>query len=261
VIRAWFALLALVLAGATHAGTACRTTTASPQAIAAAAETARAVASALDARDRPVALLARVGTDLSKYGLRYSHVAFVLRDHPDGRWTVVHELNECGTARSALYTQGLVNFFVDDLVVQDAKIVWPDDETSAALVALLGADASRVHEPHYSVIARAGSTRYQNSTAWVLETIGAADAEARERSAAQAWVAAHGFQPDVIHIPYSQRVLGGLFSANAAFGDHPVAARLGGEYRVVTVRSIFRWLRDSDAVVDELEIGSAAGGD
>ena len=100
----------------------------------------------------------------------------VLRDHPDGRWTVVHELNACGTARSSLYAQGLVNFFVDDLVAQDAKIVWPDDETSAALVALLTRDPSRVHDADYSVIARFGSAKYQNSTAWVLETIGAAEA-------------------------------------------------------------------------------------
>lgn len=123
-MRAIVATLLLAFALAANAGTTCTITTATPRAIAAAAATAREVAAALDARDRPVALVARVGTDLSKYGLRYSHVGFALRDHPDGRWTVVHELNACGTARSALYAQGLVNFFLDDLVSQDAKIVW-----------------------------------------------------------------------------------------------------------------------------------------
>jgi hypothetical protein len=255
-MRAIVATLLLAFALAASAGTTCRTATATPHAIAAAAATARDVAAALDARDRPVALVARVGTDLSKYGLRYSHVGFVLRDHPDGRWTVVHELNTCGTARSALYAQGLVNFFLDDLVSQDAKIVWPDDATSAALVALLARDPSVVHEPRYSVIARVGSGRYQNSTAWVLETIAAAQSRAHERADAQRWIAAQGFEPDVLHIPYSQRVLGGLFSANAAFGDHPVAARLGGEYRVVTVRSIFRWLADSDRIAGVAIVGA-----
>lgn len=257
--RAWFALLLFACAAAAEAGTTCTTKDATPQAIAAAAATARAVSAALDARDRPVALVARVGTDLSKYGLRYSHVGFVLRDHPDGRWTVVHELNACGTARSSLYAQGLVNFFVDDLVAQDAKIVWPDDETSAALVALLTRDPSRVHDADYSVIARFGSAKYQNSTAWVLETIGAAEAGARTRGEAQAWVAAQGFRPDVLHIPYSQRVLGGLFSANAAFTDHSLGARLGGEYRVVTVRSIFRFLADAQRVAAVAVIGRDGG--
>lgn len=121
---------------------------------------------------------------------------------------------------------------------------------------LLARDPSVVHEPRYSVIARVGSDRYQNSTAWVLETIATAATDTRERSDAQAWVAREGFRADVLHIPYSQRVLGGLFSANAAFGDHPVGARLGGEYRVVTVRSIFRWLRDRGAVFAEREIGA-----
>lgn len=242
-----------------HAGTTCTTTKASPQAIAAAAATARDVAKALDARDRPVALVARVGTDLSKYGLRYSHVGFALRDHPDGRWTVVHELNACGTARSSLYAQGLVNFFVDDLVSQDAKIVWPDDDTSAALVALLARDPGVVHDADYSVIARFGSAKYQNSTAWLLETIGAAEAGTTARGDAQAWVASHGFRPDVLHIPYSQRVLGGLFSANAAFTDHPVGARLGGEYRVVTVRSIFRFLADTHRVAATAVVGRSSG--
>jgi hypothetical protein len=255
-MRAVMAAVLLAFASASSAGTTCTATTASPRAIAAAAATAREVAAALDARDRPVALVARVGTDLSKYGLRYSHVGFVLRDHPDGRWTVVHELNACGTARSSLYAQGLVNFFVDDLVSQDAKIVWPDDDTSAALVAQLARDPAVVHEPRYSVIARVGSPRYQNSTAWVLETIGAASANTRERSDAQAWIARQGFRPDVLHIPYSQRVLGGLFSANAAFGDHPVGARLGGEYRVVTVRSIFRFLTASDRVAAVAIVGA-----
>ena len=38
--------------------------------------------SALDASKAQVALIARVGQDLSKYGLRYSHMAYVWRDHP-----------------------------------------------------------------------------------------------------------------------------------------------------------------------------------
>ena len=49
------------------------------------------------------------------------------------------------------------------------------------------------------------------------------------------------------------RVLGGLFSANAVFTDHPVATRLSGRYPVVTVRSILRWLVEQQALASERE--------
>jgi hypothetical protein len=50
-----------------------------------------------------------------------------------------------------------------------------------------------------------------------------------------------------------KRVLGGIFSANVAFTDHPIGTRLAGDYPVVTVRSIIDWLRQRDAVVAERE--------
>ncbi|HZX31063.1 MAG TPA: DUF2145 domain-containing protein, partial [Rhodocyclaceae bacterium] len=56
------------------------------------------VREALDKSGAQVVILGRVGQDLSKYGLRYSHAGIIWRDHPDGRWLAVHELNECGTA-------------------------------------------------------------------------------------------------------------------------------------------------------------------
>jgi hypothetical protein len=75
--------------------------------------------------------------------------------------------------------------------------------------------------------------------------------------------AAHalGFTPDVLEIPYSQRVLGGLFSANASFTDHPLAARLGGRYEVVTVRSILRGMRGNRWIAQEWTWGDTSRGD
>ena len=51
-------------------------------------------------------LLGRAGQDLSKYGLRWSHLGFALREAPPmgevpGRWRVVHKLNACGSDRAA----------------------------------------------------------------------------------------------------------------------------------------------------------------
>ena len=47
----------------------------------------------------------RAGQDFSKYQLTYSHMAFAVRAHPAGAWSVVHKLNACGTATSALYDE------------------------------------------------------------------------------------------------------------------------------------------------------------
>ncbi|MNW19810.1 hypothetical protein D3C71_2199570 [compost metagenome] len=43
-------------------------------------------------------------------------------------------------------------------------------------------------------------------------------------------------------------MLGGLFSANVAFTDHPIGTRLAGDYPVVTVRSIIEYLERSGHV-------------
>lgn len=253
------ALTALLLGVArpAHAGTDCTPQTMLPERIADSAATALTVASALDETNAPVALVSRAGTDLSKHGLHYSHSGFAVRDHPDGRWTVVHLLNDCSSDGSGLYTQGLVNFFADDLVNQDARITWlqPDiaERLSQQLLALPG-DA--LYTPHYNLIARPDSTRYQNSTSWVLEHIAAAippKANVRTRIQAYQLALGHGFQPGRIHIPYTKRIVGGLFAANLVFTDHSVATRLGSDYPVVTVRSILEWLQESGIAAHERE--------
>ena len=228
------------------AGANCEAVVMPPAKVAAAAETALRTARALDERDAPVALVARIGRDLSEHGLVYSHAGFAVRDHADGRWTVVHLLNECGSDRSGLYAQGLVNFFSDDLVNQDARIVWLQPAHAQRLADHLHAlHANPLYQPAYNLIARPGSRDYQNSTAWVLETLAATlppGGDLRDRRAAWSLAASDGFRADTIHLPYSKRVLGGLFGSNVAFTDHGVGTRLSGDYPVVTVRSILRWI-------------------
>lgn len=244
---AWLLALCLAWPLAAHAGTQCEIQPSTPQKLADATATAMRVVVALEQADAPVALVARVGTDLSKQGLVYSHVGFALRDHDDGRWTVLHLLNECGTARSALHAQGLVNFFSDDLVNQDARIVWLQPALAQRLADhLRGLPQNALHEQAYNLIARPGSSEYQNSTAWVLETLAATAStpELQDRRAAYVWAQGDGFRPDTVRIAYTKRVLGGLFGANTIFTDHSVGTRLSGDYPVVTVRSILRYLQE-----------------
>lgn len=244
VLRASLFVLASLAGSTAWAGAGCAARHPSPQQLDAAAATALRAVDALEAADASVALIARVGTDLSKQGLVYSHAGFVLRDHPDGRWTVVHLLNECGSDRSGLYAQGLVDFFSDDLVNQDLRIVWFTPDVARRLSQYLAhMPRGNLHNSHYNLIARPGSRDYQNSTAWLVEVMASAQATrpVKDRVDAYALARAGGFVPDIIGIPYAKRVLGGLFSANVAFTDHPVATRLSGDYPVITVRSIFRF--------------------
>lgn len=264
-MRRWIALclwaVGLVCA---QAGQNCVVRNATPDILQQASGAAERSYRALEEHGGQVALIARVGQDLGRFGLRYSHVGFVLRDHPDGRWTVLHLLNTCGTDVSGVYAEGLLDFFLDGMVSYDSHIVWLRPDFAEVLTRVLaGGQPVQLHDPDYNVIARWDSARTQNSTAWVLALLGAALAEPQARTphAAIQHAAAAGFQPSVLRIGYGERLAGGLFSANAQFTDHPVSARLGGRYRVVTVRSIFEWLRNADLVQGERTLGSAIRGD
>jgi len=105
----------LPLAAPAHAGQACTEKAPTPETIRKGLTLALKTRNALDASGAQVALVARVGQDLSRYGVHYSHMAYAWRDHPKGRWFVVHELNKCGTADSDIFDEGLGNFFLDDL--------------------------------------------------------------------------------------------------------------------------------------------------
>lgn len=205
---------------------------------------------ALDATGAQVVLLSRVGQDLGKYGLKFSHMGIVVRDHPEGRWTVVHELNECGTAASQLYNEGLGNFFLGDLFRYEAEVLVPNPETQARLAQLvLTRTARRLHEPKYNMLSYAFSTRYQNSNQWVLETYAAAAAPAGEvetRAEAQAWLKKAGFAPVTIRVPSITRLGGRMFRANVAFDDHPFDRRMAGRIDTVTTVSIVNFVRATD---------------
>jgi hypothetical protein len=243
------------------AGTACRKTAASAEEVARAAAVAARTFADLESHDAPLALLARTGTDLSKYGLKYSHVGFVVRDHADGRWTVVHLLNLCGTDRSALFAEGLINFYLDDLVSFDTKIVWLKAPQAERLLREINSPAiAQLHQARYNVIARPDSSDYQNSTSWALEVLvdGAARANgSHRREDVQREEIQLGYRADALAIAYSKRLVGGLFAANVSFTDHSLATRLSGHYPVVSVRSIFRLAREQGWVAEELVLGSA----
>jgi hypothetical protein len=199
------------------------------------------VRNALDREHAEIALVARVGRDLSRYGLRYSHVAFAWRGHPRGDWTMVEALNQCGTASSALYDDGLANFFLDDMFAYQAKVVIPSPEVQRRIADVLAAGrGGRFHEPRYNLVAYPFATRYQNSNQWLLETLADALAEGQisNRSDAQTWLRASGFRPSTLHVPAMERLGAQLFRVNVAFDDQPIDRRMAGKIDVVSAESV-----------------------
>ncbi len=203
---------------------------------------------ALQASGADVVLLARAGQDLSRHGLRYSHLGFAYREADGRTWRVLHKLNQCGTAEGDLYLQGLGPFFLDDLWRFEAAWVVPDAAVQARLLPLLRdrTRAVRLQHRRYSLVSHAWSRRYQQSNQWAIETLASAmDDAVASREQAQAWLRLRGYVPSVLRVDAVSRLGGRIASANVVFDDHPLGDRMAGRIATVTVDSVFDWLQRS----------------
>ena len=235
---------------------ACQVGLPTVDAVAKAAAAARRLERALDETGADVAVVGRVGADLSRHGISYTHAGIVWRDDPAGRWQVTHVLNDCGGPRSRLYRQGLVNFFLDDPLNYDTLLLVPSEPVRRALAARLRGGASgALHEPSYSALAYPFRATYQNSNQFVLENLALARAGALEggRDAAIGTLRESGFQPDTVKLSATER-LGGGFRANLRFDDHPRAEEAARAYSVVTVAAVERWMAATGTLAARREL-------
>lgn len=242
----------VVLAGAVgvvtdaRAGRSCQEAKLSPTTIGKGMDLALRASQALDASGARVVLLARAGQDLSKYGLRWSHLGIAYKTD-EGHWRVVHKLNQCGTAVAAIYRQGLGEFFLDDLSRYQAAWVVPVPAVQTQVRALLDeptARITRLHAAPYSIVSYAWSQTYQQSNQWAIETLAAAmePATIQTRAQAQAWLQFKGYEPTSLKLGPLTRLGGRMTAANVAFDDHPNEKRFADRIETVTVDSVFAWL-------------------
>lgn len=239
------ALLAVGVGGA-HAGQACEQKPITAEVVRRAMGLALRTSEQLDRTGAEVVVIGRMGQDLSRYGVRYSHIGFAYRD--DGHWRIVHKLNACGTAQAAVYRQGLGDFFLDDLYRYEAAIVIPTPEVQARLLPALGANdrLGQLNTVAYSMVAYPWSQKYQQSNQWAIETLAMTqEPAARDRSHAQAWLQLKGYEPAVLHISALERLGAEVSKANIAFDDHPAAKRFTDHIETVTADSVFTWLNRS----------------
>jgi hypothetical protein len=245
IIRIAVALAAgLLAATAAHAGRSCEAGKPTAQSIERSLELADRTRRALEASGAQVVVLARAGQDLRKYGLRYSHLGFAYRG-PEG-WRVLHKLNQCGTAVSAIYRQGLGEFFLDDLWRHEAAWSVPSREVQERLLPVLRNDSAAIalHHKPYSIVSYAWGLAYQQSNQWAIETLAAAlEPQAGTRGKAQAWLRLKGYEPTTLRLSPLTRLGARAGSANVAFDDHPGDRRMAGQIDTVTVDSVFEWMQ------------------
>ena len=165
----------------------------------------------LAAAGAEAALVARTGTDLHRFGIRYSHAGVVLKDHADLPWSVRQLYFACDERRPRVFDQGVAGFVFgsDDPATGWVSLVFLPPARTAAL-ARAAADrtqALRVLGSTYSANAYPFSTRYQNCNQWVAEILAAAwdDAPAPEgedpRRRAQGWLYGQRYAPTVFEAP------------------------------------------------------------
>ncbi|MEG1201417.1 MAG: DUF2145 domain-containing protein [Comamonas sp.] len=250
-LKTAFTTLALAVAlstGTAHAGRSCEPRKHSVDSVRQSLALAQNTVKSLDASGAQVALLGRQGQDLSKYGLEYSHMGWAYKS-ATGDWRVVHKLNDCGTADSHVYRQGLGEFFLDDLWRYKAVVMVPTEAVQKKLLLALSSNqqALQLHDGRYSMVAYAWGQRYQQSNQWALETLaGAMEPQViRSRQQAQAWLQLQGYQPGDLRIGSLTRLGGRLTRANIAFDDHPSEKRFAGHIETATVDSALRFMQQS----------------
>lgn len=145
----------------------------------------------LQASGARVALVSRAGTDLRRFGIRYSHAGMALQDNPEGPWAVRQLYYVCDESRPRLFDQGLGAFllagkatgttFVSIVTLPEASGPGPQAEGLHERL------QERLHErlldtptalallsPSYSANAYAFGLKHQNCNQWMAEMMAAA---------------------------------------------------------------------------------------
>ena len=199
----------------------------------------------LDQSGQSLALVARSGLDLSRFGVRYSHAGVSLKASLNTPWSVRQLYYACDEKRPRIYDQGMSGFLLgtDDPATGYVSIVLLPADAAAGLerAALDDRQALRLLSTSYSANAYAFSARYQNCNQWVMELLAAAwghlDDADDLRSQAQRWLKDQGYVPSVFDV-------GPLLAWAGAFvpwvhGDDRPAEDLGRHvYRISMPASI-----------------------
>jgi len=222
-----------------------------------------------------VVLIARVGSQApaKRFAKRlgdfwqYTHAGIAYRNHPLGKWTVVHLLNTCNKA-SSIFAQGLMRFSLDKPFRYSNAIGRLDRHLQDRLEeVVIDQDlAIKLHSrgDQYSSVSWPYSLKYQNSNEYILTTLVTAMAPANNqphnRQQAKLYfingpVGKH-FEPEHVKVGFFER-LGkavGLGAGNASLDDHTLKERSTGRLEFVSVGSLFNVLQKMELLEESIEI-------
>ena len=219
------------------------------------------IKSELDNSGRTVALMSRSGLDLSRFGQRYSHAGFSLKNSADTPWAIRQLYYACDEKRPRLYDQGVSGFLLgteDPAIGYVSVVLMPPAESerleraardNRQALSLLGAT--------YSANAYAFSLKYQNCNQWVAEMLaaawGALPIDDGVRSQAQRWLQEKGYAPSLIDV--GDRVL--MWFSNLMpwlhSDDHPGEDLRQAHYRISMPASIEGFIQQTVPGATRLE--------
>ena len=176
-----------------------------------------------------VALVSRAGTDLSRFGLLYSHAGIALRDNPASPWAVRQLYYACDESRPRLFDQGVAGFALGAEAPSRGHIslvFLPDPDGALEKTALDKPFALSLLAGRYSANAYAFGTRYQNCNQWVAELLASAwgrfDGTGAPREHAQAWLRAQNYTAGPVRIASHAMMFAGQFVPLVHVDDHPI---------------------------------------
>ena len=191
-----------------------------------------------------VALVARSGLNLARFGQRYSHGGFSLLASSNTPWSVRQLYYACEEGVPRLFDQGLAGFVAggDDPELGFFSALLLPAEAAAPLEARALDDrlALQLLDKRYSANAHAFSTTYQNCNQWLIETLALAWSNTATpvdvptpqlRGTAQGWLRAQGFQPTRFEVGRPLIWLS-TFSPWLNDDDHPLADLQQAQYHV-----------------------------
>ena len=199
-----------------------------------------------------LALIARSGLDLSRFGMRYSHAGFSLKASQNTPWSVRQLYYACDERRPRLFDQGLSGFLLgtDDPGIGYVSIVFMPGPEAAELerTALNNGRALQLLNATYSANAYAYGLRYQNCNQWVMELLATAwgqldDDTEQPRAQAQRWLADQGYTPTRIEVGNRALMWAGALVPWLHSDDHPADDVAQMVYRVSMPASVEGFVR------------------
>lgn len=220
----------------------------------------------LEAAGQPAALIARSGTNLDRFGVRYSHAGITLQHSPNTPWSVRQLYYACDERKPRLFDQGMAGFVLGGsnpaLGYVSLLLLPPAQATALAQAARDNQQALQLLGATYSANAYPFSPLYQNCNQWVAELLAtlwstaspASDDAEPVRVRAQRWLLQTGFEPTVFATRNPFLMLATGFVPWLHSDDHPPEDVQAMRYRVATPQAIERWVTAQVPGVQRIEL-------